>query len=394
MKRIAYLVPYAEPGGGERLIAEFCRRIDRGRFQPVVILPQPGRLVDLLRASNTEVLFTPFRRDFLFGYPPAIGLGAAGRIGGLLRDNRIDLLHLNDSYLTLLGALAARKAGIPVVLTAHGTWDAHFLLQDILNRAFLERIWTPHNGVRMSLLRRRILPPDRVKIVHFGVDTGRFQPLDRGAARASLHLPPDAMVIARVARFDKAKDYPTLLRAAEKVALEFPKALFVIVGDRVLDIPSEKAHYKEDAVRFVETSAALRDRVRFAGYQDDVRPFLAAADVLVSSSASESMPINILEAMAMGRAVVSTAVGGIAEVVDAGVTGLLVPAGNAAELATALLDLAGNPNRREEMGAAALRRVRERFNLSTFVQSMEREYVDVFDARAAKHPAADGSGNK
>src|SRR5262245_11129076 len=101
-KRIAFVIPHSEPAGGERMVVELARKLDRSRFQPHAILPRTGGLQRLFEVSHIPTAVFPFSRDCVAGYPPACSPIALVRMQRQLRDWKIDLLHLNDSYLSLL----------------------------------------------------------------------------------------------------------------------------------------------------------------------------------------------------------------------------------------------------------------------------------------------------
>lgn len=369
-RHIAYLIPHTEPAGGERVILNLASHLDPERFQASVILPKEGGLSKAFQKVNIPVTIIPFRRNFWHGYPPAFSWKAIREISELLKTKKVDLLHLNDSYLTLLGGMAAQNTGIPCALTAHGIWDAHFWIQDILNARYPKRIWAATEAIHQAILKREYVPKERVKTVFFGINADRFTP----AARTPC---TESTVFIRIARFDQVKDYPTLLAAMEKVLVKSPTSKLVIIGDVMLDIPTENRRLVEDAKAHVESSPLLKGRVEFLGYQEDTVRHLQAADVLVSSSRSESVGLSLLEGMSCGLAVVSTNVGGPQEIVLEEKTGLLVAPQNPEALAQAMLSLAQNPQQRKAMGEAGRERVLKIFNVKRFVETMQHEYEDL-----------------
>lgn len=373
-RRIAYLSSHSEIAGGERVLLDFCRRIDQREFIPHVILPREGGLASELRRNGIEVAVIPFRRDFLFGYPPAWSNRACREIGAQLKIWRVSLIHIHDSYLTLLAGRVGRILHIPVALTAHGTWDSHFFFQDWLNQKYLQMIWAPSHQVVASLLRRGWISRQRVRRVPFGIDTEKFLPRDAQVAREKLKIPSGAIVVARVARFDDAKDYPTFLRAAQELVEKDPRVYFLVLGDTRLQISSESDGNKRAFHAFLSTHPRLSARLLYLGHQDDVPFYLSAADLLVSSSSSESFPLNVLEAMAMQLPIVTTAVGGVAEIVEEGVTGILVPPKNHRALADGMAALLDEPQKRQQMGARGRDRVKSFFSLTTYVEQMQIEY--------------------
>jgi glycosyltransferase involved in cell wall biosynthesis len=370
---IAYLHPHSELAGGERILLDLCSGLDKSRFQPFVILPREGRLAELLRKSGSQVSIIPFRRDLIAGFPPAFSRPLISKISGQLKNWNVDLLHLSDSYLTVVGGLAARRVGIPVALTAHGPWDAHFFFQDVLNRLFLERIWFPTEYVHEALRRRKILPEKMLIKVPFGVDTKIFSPA-AASARGKLGLSEDEFIVLRVARFDAVKDYPTFLRAADELLGRYPQLHFIVLGGNPLKIASESEQNRLAFETYLNERPQMKARFHVMGHQEDVTPFIAAADVVVSSSLSESFGLNLVEAMAMERPVVSTNVGGPSEIVVDGVTGCLVQSSDAHAMAAAVAELIENKNQRIAMGKRGRERVLEMFNLANFVKSMQHEY--------------------
>lgn len=371
---IAYLTPHSEIAGGERILLDLCAGLNPARFKPFVIVPRDGSLANQLRKAQIPVAVIPFRRDLMSGFPPAFNLTAIKAISKKLMEWNISLLHLQDSYLTLLGGLAARAHKIPVVLTAHGVWDAHFFYQDVLNRLFLKKIWVPTEHVASGVARRNIVSRNIISEIPFGVDAEHFSLQAASNIRAQCGFLDSDIVIARIARFDAVKDYPSFLEAANQVGAQFPHVKFLVLGDTKLNIPSEDKFHKEYFLNYLDRHPRLKRQTYWAGHQEDVVPFLKASDILVSSSRSESFGLTLLEAMSMERPVVSTRVGGPSVIVVDGVTGILVPPQNPARLAEAMTELIANPDKRISMGKQGRARVLQSYQLKQFVKSMEHEY--------------------
>ncbi len=186
-------------------------------------------------------------------------------------------------------------------------------------------------------------------------------------------MPPDRFVVGTVARLDPVKDLRTLLEAFAALRRAGPGALLAIAGD------GPERGRLADAARH----GGAADAVRFVGHRGDARRLLPGLVVYANSSTSEGVALTILEAMAAGRAVVATRVGGTPEVVVDGETGLLVPARSPAALAAALGALAADRDRTAARGAAGRRRLERRFTVARMVAAYERIYRGLLPAPGA-----------
>jgi glycosyltransferase involved in cell wall biosynthesis len=218
--------------------------------------------------------------------------------------------------------------------------------------------------LRRYMLEARF-PAARVAVIRNGIEAGpRPSPADRHAARRALGIAAETFVAVSVARLDPVKDFGTLLDAFATVRRRAAGARLLIVGDG-----PERA-----AIAARAAQPDLDGAVHLIGFRSDVRALIAAADVYVNSSISEGISITILEAMAAGLPVVATAVGGTPEVLANGAGGLLVPSRDAERLASAILALAADPQRRAVLGAAGRRRLETSFTIDRMVD----EYVATY----------------
>jgi glycosyltransferase involved in cell wall biosynthesis len=200
------------------------------------------------------------------------------------------------------------------------------------------------------------IDPARIRVIYNTLDPAAFGPVARRDPRlaAELGLPPGAFVVATVAVLREEKDHSTLLRAMRHVADAVPGAQLLLVGDG-----PDRARLEALAAHL-----GLSGNVRFLGDRRDVGALLGVADVAALASFTiENFPYAILEAMAAGRGAVCTAVGGLPEMIEDGSTGYLVPPRDASALGRRLIDVARSPDRGAAMGAAARRRLEDRFTL-------------------------------
>jgi len=312
-----------------------------------------GRFLAAARSREIEGLEIGGRNDFS---PRDVW-----RVSRLLRRRRIDVVvtKLNRG-IRLSGTAAFLSGGRRVVLAHMGLMEAkRGLGSRMAYRFFLTGVQVPCRSIRDALIRERGFRPEKVHVVPYGVDTERLGPnaSDRRAVRAELGL-SDQPLVAMVGRLDEQKGHDVFLEALA----ELERVHALIIGTGAL----------ADRLKALAAQRGLADRVRFLGHRPDVPRLLRAADVLALSSHDEGLPYVVLEAMAVGLPVVATRVGGLEEAVQDGRTGLLVPPGSAAALATALRSVLDAGDRGQSYGEAGRRRVAEAFRQSDMVRDVER----------------------
>jgi glycosyltransferase involved in cell wall biosynthesis len=278
----------------------------------------------------------------------------------------------------LVGAIAGRVARVPVVLAGKRSLTGSSLSERVAWRGIARLSDTVLvNAEALRVQGERLGMRAHWAVMRNGVDVARFaSPETREAARARLGLDPNRAVVGTIGRLEPRKGYEVLLAAMQVIAARTngtcPQVL--LVGDGPL---REALERRTDEV-------GLGHVVRFTGNLSDVRPALAAMDVFVLPSHEEGMSNALLEAMASGRPVVATAVGGTGELVADGRTGLLVPPAAPAELAAAVLCLLHDRPRAAQLAAAAQAFVGREFGARTRVAELERLYEAAVDARRTR----------
>jgi len=302
---------------------------------------------------------------------PVDDLRALGELAAIAREFRPDIVHTHLAKAGTLGRLAGRIAGAhAIVHTYHGTVFRGYFGRTT-SRAFVQiertlshlttRIVAITPGQRRELIELGIGDDRKVVEIPLGLDLAPFlQPLDRADARSRLGLPADKPVVAIVARLVPVKNVSLFLRAM----LSVPSGFALIVGDGEL----------RSSLEAEATDLGIADRTRFVGWQSGMRAVYAAADIVALTSHNEGSPVSIIEAMAAGRPIVATAVGGVPDVVRNGVDGLLVPPGDGDALAAAINSLVADPLRRDRLAAAARTSVHPRFDGSRLVADITRLY--------------------
>lgn len=377
--RVLWLIKGLGPGGAEQLLVSSARVADHGRFDYSVAFVRPDKvqLVPALEAAGVPAT--------LLDGGPRGHRSWPRRLRELMKDH--DVVHAHSPLLAGVARLVARTlpAGSrPVtVSTEHNVWGNFSLPTRLLNAATApldKQRWAVSGEVRRSMWGG--MGKSAEVLVH-GVVQGDSPPAEgtRERVRRGLDIPTDAVVAITVANLRREKDYPNLLRAAHEALARHPSLYVLAVGQGPLG----------DEVRALHQELGLGDRVQLLGYRTDVRDLLAAADLFVLGSAFEGLPVSIMEAMSAGLPVVATAVGGVPEAVEDGVTGLLVPPRDAAALADALVSLADDVSTRTLMGAAAGERSTV-FDIRTAVEEQQRVYAALAEharkgrARSASKP--------
>lgn len=350
--RLAHVSLGLDVGGQERLLVEFARHADRRRFDLVFVsLTSRGRLAPQLEALGWPVL--------ALDTPPGLRPSLVLRLSRLFREQAIDVVHTHDDKPLVYGALAARLAHVSRIVHTHH----HGFLPSVSRRqtfllSLAARLTDAFVCVSQNAARFVIehgVPESRVLTLWNGIDLERFP--YHGAEPAGPAL--------LVARLSPEKDVATLLHAVALVQRSAPEFRLEIAGDGPC-----RAELEELCRQF-----GLERCVYFLGEVSDVPALLRRASLFVLSSLTEGISLTILEAMASGLPVVTTKVGGNPEVVLDGATGRLVPSGDPAALAKALLQVWGNPDTAQLMGRAGRHRVESYFDIRRLVAQYERLYV-------------------
>jgi glycosyltransferase involved in cell wall biosynthesis len=350
-------------------------RLDPDRFECVLVAGTEtaveGNMIELGRLDAPPAL----RRIPALGreISPLDDLRALGSLIRLMRQFKPDIVHTHLAKAGTLGRVAARIAGVPIVVhTYHGTVFRGYF-GSLRSRLFLEieravarvttRLVAITAGQRRELIALGIGNERKVVEIPLGLELGPFvEATSRADARGLLGLAADEPVVAIVARLVPIKDVGLFLRALAR-ASSAPTGIVVGDGEERSDLEAQAA------------ALGIAPRCHFLGWRRDVRSVYAAADVVALTSRNEGSPVSIIEAMAAGRAVVCTDVGGVSDVVTTEVSGILVKHGDVEALAESIDRLLGDPDLRRRLGAEARRAVYPRYDVSRLVTDIAALYT-------------------
>lgn len=364
--RLMQLVLSLEIGGTERLVVDLARRL-RGETEiALCCLDRLGVWGEELQREGIP-LYCLQRRH-------GVDLRAVWRLGGMLRRQRIDLLHCHQYSAFFYGALASvLSPSTKVLFTEHGR-----AYPDIVSRkrALGNRLLAPladgitsvSQAVKLALVNLEQLPARRIQVVYNGVEPRLYTvpPETAAVQRAALGIAPNELAIGTVGRLDPVKDHLTLIEAFVIVRRQLPQVKLFIVGDGEMRATLERAirlHHLEQAVSIL-------------GFRADIPLLLSAFDVFALASRNEGMPVTILEAMAAGLPVVATAVGDNPSIVEDGTTGRLCPSEQPGQFAQGLIELLRDESARRRMGIAGRERLLQRFTS----ERMLKQYRSIYDS--------------
>lgn len=372
-RRILHVVGDSDFGGAAALITRLAVAAGRDGWQVDVLATNPAFAAHLARHGVRVVHLDAVRR--------AIGprdVSGFARLVRFLARERYDVVHTHTSKAGFVGRAAARAAAVPVTVhTAHGfaVHEASPPLQ-VAAYAALERLAGRWCDVvvfvsefhREWARRLRFAPDHRLVVIGNGVDEAALAPTAGcRATRLTLGAADDDVLVLNFGRLAGGKGIETLLAAVAPTVERAPSTRFVVAGDG----PMAEDH------RQLARRLGAEGSVTFLGFRADVADLLAAADVVVLPSQREGMSIALLEAMAAGRCIVASSIGSMSEALAD--TGVLVPPLDAPALASAVVDLAGDPARRDRLGRAAAARQRTRYR----EDAMLRSYLDLYAELAA-----------
>ncbi len=377
--KILHLITGLKTGGAEMMLYKVLAHMDPSAFQNEVVSMtgggEIGRRIEGLGIPVSALGMAP-------GVPSPL---AVVRLAGMIRRTRPDVLQTWMYHADLLGGLAGRLAGVPVLWNIRNSGlEPHLTKRSTIRIAGVCRRLARRLPARIVCCSERAVglhvdfgyPPEKMTVIPngFTLDSFRPDPEARARVRGELGFPPDAPLIGYMARFDPTKDHPNFFRAAALLGRDHPEAHFLLCGKGITeDNPALADGIKE---------AGLGGRCHLLGLRADVPALTAALDIAASSSAGEGFPNAVGEAMACGVPCAVTDVGDSALLV--GDTGRVVPRRDADALAQSwrdLLDMDGGE--RQKLGAAARRRVETHFDIRAVAARYGRLYEETAEKERA-----------
>lgn len=371
-------------GGSHQALRDLVVNLDPARYEPVVLFYQDNRHAEWLASQGVEVhSFERERAIERHAYETKGRVARSielvrsiGRRSDFIRDQRIDLVHLNNS--PFVGnddwLPAARLTGRPIVASVRGDATLHRRwVHQWLARRF-DRVF-PVSEYISQAIRQKGYPPERITLVHDGGDLEALRAQvrrDPGSVRSELGLRDGELLLLMVGNIRQWKGQHVVLEALALLPDGVRERVRVVFAGGV--IPGDS--YPDELQAFIDGSAGLRERVLFLGARSDVPDLFAAADLAIHASVKpEPFGLVVVEAMALGAPVIVSGAGGPAEVVTPE-SGRSYPAGDGAALAECIRELVEDPGLRSRLVDGARRRVEE-FSIDHVVRKIQAQYDEV-----------------
>ena len=367
---ILYLNHVSYIGGAEIALLNLLTYLDRDTYTPVACVPA-GELAEQIQQLQIRCVQIPvldgLNRYTLFHFSKALT-----QLAFAISREQPDLLHANTNFTSEYAGILSKLTGVPAVghirdlepLGRMGSWAI----------CHNTKVIAISEAVKRYLIGERV-PEQQIVRIYDGVDLHQYQP--------QANIPPflkggrgdfeNFVRVGIIGQIGSRKGHLAFLEAARMIIPTHPEARFWIVGK---EPAQSKERYTEQLFQYVQEHH-LEQHVKFWGFRADIPEILAQLDILVLPSLQEPFGKIVIEAMAMGKPVVASNVGGVPEIVGDGKTGLLVPPGSADALRQALAQLLPDREKRENMGRAGRQRVEQMFTLEQNVQETEQVYAEI-----------------
>ncbi|WP_423735361.1 glycosyltransferase [Chitinophaga caseinilytica] len=361
-------------GGGESHVLSLVSALDRDRFDPVVLSFTEGPMIDRLREMGISHHVIPSTRAF----DPSTWK----TVKKLIEDEGIDIVHAHGSRAASNLLLPAKWSKRPMIYTIHG-WSFHDDQPRVQKqlRIWSERLLTSASAANIAVSASnrdtgtKHFSGFKADVVNNGIDRRIFDPSRQFPdVRKELGISPDKTVVGFIARMTLQKDPQTLVLAFAELLRTQRDIVLLMVGDGEL---------KGEVVELAR-SLGIEHSIVFQPFRTDVPALLQAMDIYCLPSLWEGLPIGLLEAMAMGKAVVATATDGTKEIVRHGGNGVIVPEKNPAALAAALATLHLNPENRNFLQRAARATIEDRFSQESMARQIEDIYLRIVSRQPSK----------
>lgn len=378
--KVLHIITRLIVGGADENTILTCEGLDKNRYE-VTLACGRDHFPELLQRVEKKGVRTLVFPSLVRPLHPLCDLKALVAIYRHIRGERYHIVHTHSSKAGILGRVAARLAGVPVIIhTVHGFgfndsqpfWlRALFVGLERWCARFTHRLITVSRLNIDKALQHRIGRREQYVTIYSGIDMKKFagQVVDRDQKKRELGLEEYWPVVGMVARMARGKGHEYFLQAAVELSRRYPHACFLLVGDGE----------ERERIRALAEELGLKEKVVFLGQRDDVPEVLRVMDVLVHPSLWEGLPRVVPEALAAGVPVVATPVDGVPEVIRDGENGLFVPPGDAAAIVEKVAFLLENPEHAMAMASRGRRFVLRNWDAGKMVQDIERVYQEFLE---------------
>ena len=368
---ILYLHNESIMGGAEISLLNLVKGLNKKLFIPHFTCSKEGPFIDELKKIKITPDFVQFPG---IRWPNPVQIyNTVRNLIDIIKKRQINLIHSNQPRSNLFGAIAAKIKSVPIVWHERCLERGRFDSDNIFS--FLpDRIICNSSAVRNRFTKEKI--DTKIKTILNGVDLREFDPeLNGRVIRKEFNIGEDELIIGTVGRIDPEKGYEYFLESARIILQDFKNIRFLVVGGAFNNPSLEKSLYE------MSVEKGIDKKTIFTGFRRDIPQILASMDVVVLPSGIDACSRVLFESMAMRKPLVATNVGGTPEVVQEGVTGLLVKPGDSSEMAKCIMKLLNNKNLAEQYGNAGRKRVEAMFTIERNIKETENVYLELLDIK-------------
>jgi L-malate glycosyltransferase len=374
VRRVFFLLDSLHLGGTESQAVELALRLDPARYLVTLgCLNLRGPLLARLQGSRVSVLECHVRG----GVDSPNGIYQMLRLARFLRRGKFQVLHSHDLWSNLLGIPAGRLARVPVIISSRRDLS-HLSWYTPRKRRFLRHlqrfssvVLVNAEQIREQLVGEDGFPPEQIRVVHNGIDLDRYADIAPDREQLFPGLENCKLIVTTGNMHSDIKGHPTLIEAASRICPKFPQLRFILVGD------GERRKHFESRI----AELGLRENFILLGSRQDIPELLACCDIAVLPSRAEGFSNALLEYMARALPTIATHVGGNREIIQHGVTGLLIPPDDPVALESAILSLLENPGLASQLAIAGRERARTCFGLERLIGDVDALYTQLLHQR-------------
>lgn len=371
--KVLHTIRQGQIGGGETHVLDIVSNIDHDFFDVEVLSFTEGEMVDRLADLNIKCHLIHTEKAFDFR--------VWNKVSELLSDEDYDIVHAHGTRAVSNTFWGAHSRNIPLIYTVHG-WSFHPDQNKIIHkfREKSESFLSSQADVTVNVSNNNKLEGNRLfglkesLVIPNGVNTEKFKAVSSeqsASLKGSLNIPTGVPVIGFIARFTKQKSPLTFVRAAQYVLASYPDAIFLMIGDGEL---------KDISIKATE-ELGISNSFRFTGFRTDIPEMLSTMDIYCLPSLWEGLPIGVLEAMAMQKVVIATAVNGTSEVISDGQNGLLFQPNDTKELAEKITSCLSDQTLMMNLSKEAVNTVNQNYHLNKMIEKIEKLYTKLYNSK-------------
>jgi len=366
--KILQCIRQGQVGGGESHLLSLVENINREIYDPVVLSFTDGPMIDQLKEMKISTYIIPTEKPFDFR--------VWKKVAKLLVKEKINLIHCHGSRAMSNVFRPAKALKIPIVYTIHG-WSFHEDQHPFVKRLRImgEKFLTSRSDLNIAVSESNMqtgksyFPGFYATVINNGINEQKFNPSNKfNDIRAELNISTGDVLLIFIARFTSHKQPLSLIKSFAKALKINPALQLLMVGD---------GDEKKKALEVVK-QLKIEDAIHFLPFRQDVPSLLAAADIFVLPSLWEGLPIGLLEAMSMGKAIIATNVDGTKEIIENDFNGLLIETNNLVDnLTKAIVHLSADKSLRKRLAENAMQTVTDNFDAITMTRKIEKEYSTI-----------------